>query len=253
MNKSIVVKIKNILAYIVFYVLVYLLVLILATMISEPFPIIKGWAGALAMLAAGGALYLILPEKKELLKMPEHPGCVMLCVIFLAAGVCVGLNFLMGWIPWDKIQGTHVVQNDEALFSIPFYVRLIAYVIAAPLAEELLFRGIIYRKSKEFMPVLAAVFVSAAAFAVYHGNLQQGMYAFLCGCVLAWLYAVTDSFVMPVLFHATANLIVNLAYEYKTLQKIVYSVPSICILVVLAVICAILLRSYGKKRKNREK
>ena len=58
---------------------------------------------------------------------------------------------------------------------------------------------------------------------------------------------------MSVLFHATANLIVNLAYEFEMVQKIVYSVPSLCVLVVLAVISAILLSRYGKNRKNREK
>lgn len=253
MSKSIIGKICNILAYIAFYVLVYLLVLVTGTILSDMFPFIKGWTGACAMLAGAGCLFLFLSDRNELLKKPEKTFPVFVCVMFLAAGICVGLNWLMGMIPWEKIQGTYVVQNDEALFSIPFYLRLIAYVVVAPLAEELLFRGIIFRKAKEFMPLWVAMVVSAVAFGLYHGNLQQGLYAFLCGCALAWVYAVTDSFAVSVLFHATANLIVNLAYEFEMVQKIVYSVPSLCVLVVLAVISAILLSRYGKNRKNREK
>ena len=246
-------KMGIVLAYAALYVIVYLFVLLAGTMLTAYVPFLRGWLGALAMLAAGGVLFAFLPDRKELVKKPDKPWWIFICVICLAAGICVGLNLLFGLIPWDRLQGTNVVQNDEALFGIPFYVRLAAYVIAAPLAEELLFRGVIFRKTKEFMPLWAAMLISAAAFALYHGNLQQGIYAFLCGCALAWVYAVSGSFAAPVLFHATANLIVNLVYEFRPVQKAVYSVPSLLILIVLAVVSTILLSLHCKNKKNKEK
>lgn len=246
MNKNIG-KIGAILLYVVFYVTAYLMVAMVGMMFMQQFPFLQGWIGAFAMLFAGGAVFLLLPDKKELVKVPQKPVFISLCVIFLALGVSVGMNFLMGMIPWEQIEGANVTQDNEAMFGIPFYVRILAYVVVAPLSEEILFRGIIFRKTKEFIPLWGAILISALAFALYHGNLQQGLYAFVCGVILAWVYHVSDSFWMPVLFHASANLIVNLAFEFTAVQKVVYSVPALAVLAVLAVLSAFLLNSASSR------
>ena len=42
-------------------------------------------------------------------------------------------------------------------------------------------------------------------FALFHGNVVQGAYAFLIGLYFVWLYEAYHSLVLPVLAHAAAN------------------------------------------------
>lgn len=55
-------------------------------------------------------------------------------------------------------------------------------------------------------PLLAAALLSSLAFAIYHGNLYQGAYAFCVGLCLAWIYERTHVFLAPVILHISANL-----------------------------------------------
>ena len=50
-------------------------------------------------------------------------------------------------------------------------------VIAAPVVEEILFRGIVLRSMRKFTPVWAAILISSVLFGVYHLNIVQAAYA----------------------------------------------------------------------------
>lgn len=249
---NIILKICNIGVYVALYMAVYLFVLLAAGAIVDQTSALHVLTNALAMAFAGGTLAVLLPAKNLPHKKPNNMILTVGSVFMLASGTCVVLNALMGLIPWEKISGAHVMQDSTMMLGIPFWLRIFSYVLAAPLAEEILFRGCIFEKCKEFMPVWVAILISALAFAIYHGNLQQGIYAFLCGCVLAMVYYVTDSFLMSVLFHATANLIVNLAYEWEGFSKVIYTVPSMIVLLLFAVASVIYLCYSCKKQKNNQ-
>lgn len=60
--------------------------------------------------------------------------------------------------------------------------------IAAPIAEELLFRGFVQRSLQPFGKKFA-IFGAALLFGVFHGNLIQTPYAFLVGLVLGYVTA----------------------------------------------------------------
>lgn len=235
------------------YFVTYILLLLVGGIVSVHMPLLQPYVGMIAMAGAGGILAFLLPIAKLPLRMPEKPAVTVPAVFFLAIGLCVVLNVAMSFVPWNEIGETHVVQDDASMFGIPFAVRLLSYVVIAPLAEELLFRGTVLHKTGEFAPKWLAILLSALAFGIYHGNLQQGIYAFLCGCVIAWVFVVTDSFWMAVLFHAVANLVVNLAYEFETIRNVVYSLPMIIILSLLATGSALLLVFSHKKGKQNEK
>ena len=46
-------------------------------------------------------------------------------------------------------------------------------VIAAPVVEEILFRGIVLRSMRKFTPVWAAILISSVLFGVYHLNIVR--------------------------------------------------------------------------------
>lgn len=65
---------------------------------------------------------------------------------------------------------------------------LIIYsIILAPVAEELIFRGLIFRYARYALPFWIANIWQALLFGLVHGNFIQGIYAFVMGLFLGFL------------------------------------------------------------------
>lgn len=87
-----------------------------------------------------------------------------------------------------------------------------SWLVSAPLAEELVFRGVLYRTLRDRLGPRAAVLASAAIFAGMHPLWSWRLFVpvtqFLGGLVFAWAYERTRSLLHPALFHAIGNLAV---------------------------------------------
>ncbi len=77
--------------------------------------------------------------------------------------------------------------------------------VLGPVAEELLFRGILLRTLAPFSKKLA-IFVSALLFGLFHGNLLQAPYAFVLGLVLGYV-ALQYRLIWAMLLHVGNNLL----------------------------------------------
>ncbi len=78
-------------------------------------------------------------------------------------------------------------------------------VIVAPVAEEIMFRGVLYTGLRDrFSPVSAAI-VSSAVFAVFHGEPFVFLPIFALGLMLAWLTETTRSVWPGIVGHAVFN------------------------------------------------
>lgn len=123
---------------------------------------------------------------------------------FLAGGV---LNIF-----WSSILNAIQIQNyfsnrvQAELLSSNMAVQALGLGIIVPIAEELIFRGLTYKRMKRVFPVKVAILLSALLFAVYHGNLIQIIFAFPLAVVMALVFEHGKLFVYPVLFHIGANL-----------------------------------------------
>lgn len=82
---------------------------------------------------------------------------------------------------------------------------IIFAVILAPLVEELIFRGCIYRFLKSKMAFIAAQVLSGTVFAMMHGNLLSFVPLIMVGVVLARVYEKSGSILVPMCFHAFFN------------------------------------------------
>lgn len=131
------------------------------------------------------------------------------CWIFPAAffsgllASCAG-SFLM------QISGiTEFFSNrvQEELFSGDILVQILGLGIAVPVAEELLYRGLVYHRLLEFLPKKGALAVAILLFALSHGNMIQFIYALPMACLLHWFYEKAGFLKVPILFHMGANLI----------------------------------------------
>lgn len=108
--------------------------------------------------------------------------------------------------------------NDDTIFSMlekDLVPLAMATIFLVPLAEETIYRGLIFRKLFDKNPV-AAYLVSMAAFAAIHVMGYVGTYPplllLLCflqylpaGYCLCWCYRQTGTIVCPILMHTIVN------------------------------------------------
>ncbi len=89
----------------------------------------------------------------------------------------------------------------------PTAIALLAVfaVVLAPIVEEFIFRGGIYRFLKSQATILPAQIISGAFFAVMHGNLMSFLPLVVVGIILARVYERSGSILVPMCFHACFN------------------------------------------------
>lgn len=90
-----------------------------------------------------------------------------------------------------------------------FIISIISLSVFAPLFEELLFRGIIFRNNED-MCQLFAIIVSGLAFGLWHMNYNQTVMASICGMFLCFIFIKTKSIVPCIVCHFVNNTIVGL-------------------------------------------
>lgn len=130
-------------------------------------------------------------------------------VLLLAAGVTIQITvdgalalvrplFSEAFAAYDEL----VSQVAGANAAFP---ALIASFAVAPFAEELLFRGVILGYAKSYMPPVLAILFQGVLFGFYHGNLIQGIYAGILGCLLGFV-AYRLGLVRSMLLHFSINI-----------------------------------------------
>ncbi len=139
-------------------------------------------------------------------------------------GVVLGLAaywacFLLTTKAIYLLDPSYVNQNDASISGMTqgsYYLMLVGTVILAPLAEECVFRGLIFRGLWRTSPTWAYL-MSMAAFSAVHLVSYIGVYtpleltlAFLqylpAGLCLGWCYVKSGSIYGPIVMHALINL-----------------------------------------------
>lgn len=135
------------------------------------------------------------------------------CVAYQAA------SFVMDFLVSRLLPG-FVNVNDAAISELAgsnYTLMLIGVVFLVPLAEEMLYRGLIFRNLWQDSKV-AAYLVSMAAFAAIHvlgylgtEDLTTLIVCFIqylpAGLCLAWTYTKADNLFAPTLVHAIVNAV----------------------------------------------
>ncbi len=104
--------------------------------------------------------------------------------------------------------------KNKVLFSL-FILQII---LVGPLAEELFFRGFIYRWVRERLSFLKASILSSLFFAFLHKTPQEFLALSVLGVALCYLYEKTQNILTPVAFHILHNaLTLSLLFFVKNL------------------------------------
>jgi len=129
-----------------------------------------------------------------------------------AAGVAAGLWLVSIGVNALQIRafGPHpqslIVTVGAHTGAVALVLDLLTGAVLAPIAEETLFRGLIFAALAQRLPVPAAAAVSALLFAASHG-LGVIFPIFVLGLGLAYVYARTGTIWASMLTHATVNAI----------------------------------------------
>ncbi|TLX76208.1 CPBP family intramembrane metalloprotease [Labilibacter sediminis] len=81
----------------------------------------------------------------------------------------------------------------------------ITLVIAAPVLEEMVFRGIILDGLLKKHSPFKSIFISSLLFGLVHLNPWQFLAGLLIGFLLGWIYYKTKNLVLPILIHLVNN------------------------------------------------
>lgn len=144
-------------------------------------------------------------KKEQTVKERETSITAWSVLVVMAVALCVSLNALIGFSGLDKFSQKYQ-QVAETLYSGGVLLELLTVGILGPVCEELIFRGLMFQRLCGYVKPVIAVVVSALMFGVYHGNIVQGVYAFVLGTVMALCYLRFQTLWAPIVIHVVANI-----------------------------------------------
>ncbi len=125
----------------------------------------------------------------------------------------ISMSNLISLIPMPEQWTEANNESVEAILNGNLIAAYLATFVIAPVAEELIFRGVAYNLLRDAIPlkrrasmIISCIIVSAI-FGIYHGNILQGIYTFLFSIVLVVIYELTGSIWCSIVTHAGFNSI----------------------------------------------
>lgn len=185
----------------------------MASAMSNPMVILWGLVLAAAVQLLLMWLYLRRPERSRLLGLDNfghmpHLRALGLAVVLIAAAMIFNFVYATYLIPGIGMQ-EEMVKMLAAIPRTPLNIAagFFAIAVAAPLVEELLFRGLLQNAFAKHMPIWGAIILSSLLFATVH--LQPYAIPGLMSLSIAfgYLYHRTGSLRMNILLHMANNAV----------------------------------------------
>ena len=149
--------------------------------------------------------YAIKKSKKQegnafSLSFNKIPGWLFPVIIISTLALVVGIERISDILPMPP----SVQKFFEDIFTKDVF-SIISVVIAAPIMEEILCRGIVLGGLLKNYPPHKAILISALFFALMHLNPWQALPAFFGGLFLGWVFYKTKSVIPGMVIHGINN------------------------------------------------
>ncbi|MBQ9072728.1 MAG: CPBP family intramembrane metalloprotease [Bacilli bacterium] len=135
---------------------------------------------------------------------------------------------------------TNIFEGSE----LSILVQLISSGICGPILEELLFRGIVYNKLKEFNKPKIAIILCSVIFGIIHTNIINAIYAFIVSFVLIYLYEKYKTLKAPMIMHISLNSTIILMLSLITKNYLIFNLY----LLIVSVLILLILNFYLKNK-----
>ena len=128
-----------------------------------------------------------------------------------AVGVGVsGLSFIWitiaGKIPMFQAQLAAMKEGNAMIGGGSLHGVLLSAVIAAPIVEEVIFRGVVLGSFRKVFPDWVSIIVSALIFGIYHMNPVAIVYASIMGIIAGIVYEKKQNLLFTIILHMANNL-----------------------------------------------
>ena len=137
-------------------------------------------------------------------RFEKAPGKIFLLIILgtvtIQAGITLPLSNLIPMPEW-VVRLFLESMNVQGVFSF------ITIALAAPILEELIFRGIILDGFLKRYSSRKAIIMSSVLFGIVHLNPWQFVSAALLGMFIGWIYSKTHNLLLAILIHFVNNSI----------------------------------------------
>lgn len=97
-------------------------------------------------------------------------------------------------------------QTAQSMYSAGFAIQILVFGFMIPIAEEFMFRGVLYQRYRESRGFYYSAVWSALFFSITHTNTVQMIYTFLLGILLCYVYEKFGSLKAPMVLHIVLNL-----------------------------------------------
>ena len=193
----------------------------------------------LILIAGFGTWYVLIRKERDVSPVPYRKILSAKSLVFTALlAVCsqFACNIIM--VVFQMIFPAvfaHYTELMEGLdiHVLPAWAMLLIVAVWSPLAEELVFRAMVFRTLRKGFSFVPAAIISGVAFGVYHMNWVQGVYAAVLGILLAYTYEKTNSLLGCYLFHLAFNLS---SYAIEALQSAGSALPDVVMGLLILVI-----------------
>lgn len=206
---------------------------------------------SISMFAAivGIIVLFFMYRKKDKLYLSVSKS-LPLCFVgggLLAIGLNLFFGYLCTWIPFFARYSSEA--STDA--TIPIAVAIFYHGIVVPISEEMTFRYLVYGRARNILGINMAALMTALFFGLYHGSLLQGMYAFIMGLFLCYVYEWTRSFLSCLLLHMAANIAVLVSpYLPEGLQRIITSGTSCALCLGIGIAIMLLIKKWNEKTEE---
>ncbi|MCI8494482.1 MAG: CPBP family intramembrane metalloprotease [Lachnospiraceae bacterium] len=218
-------------------------------------------AGLSAIYAIIAALILgfwywkrFVPKKqprREINSLINFP--VLVGLILLMLGMQYISNYVVLFLA--SIKPSWYQTYEDLMKSIGFgnvtLILALYSIVIAPISEELVFRGVTLKYATKALPFFAANILQAFLFGAFHGNVVQGVYAFVVGLFCGYVCYHGGSIYLSILFHMLFNLWGTFAPEalsYEGSSVIIHL--TIFAFAVCAAIVGVILYQRGIKKRS---
>lgn len=121
-------------------------------------------------------------------------------------GLSILATCVLAMIPFPSAWYDAYDESMELLMSGNPLFLAAATILAAPIVEEVIFRGLIYTRLCRGMPRVIAALLSAIFFGLVHGTLLHMLYTIPMGLLLCLFYEKYRSLWAPIILHMGFNL-----------------------------------------------
>ncbi|MBW3092450.1 CPBP family intramembrane metalloprotease [Bifidobacterium sp. 82T10] len=201
------------------------------------------WTGALYILAvAVGFAFMLLMRHRTILTRafwtgdPREPHAAMRPAWLLAfAAMLVGVQgvSIVIQVAFAALDTPLASPTSEGIEESAVTVSMWLYIgLIGPVIEELVFRGVVMKELKPLGRNFA-ILTSSLMFALFHDDVVQGLFAFACGLIFAFV-AMEYSLVWSIVLHVFNNAVIGgvfsaIADRFGDTGNVVYAV---CLVIV---------------------